>query len=155
VLARLGVVLGSRVVVVVSEGGGPFGEAYARTVTQQKAATEVVVVQGEPVRVTGSSQVRSVTVLEGARERKLIADALVVDAPRAPSYELAEQAGATLGMLVHEARGFVVRAARGKIRGEAGSMGVWVVGEAAGTPFAPLEIGRSADEVAAQILEHR
>ena len=151
VLAQLGVVVGKRVVVVVAEGGGPFGEAYARAVAQQKAPTEVVLVHGEPVRFAGSSGVRGLTVLErdgrAGRERKLRADVLVVDAPRSPSYELAEQAGATL---VHEPRGFVPRAPGGKIREQ--GMGVWVLGEAAGLPFVPDDVARSADEVAVQIL---
>jgi sarcosine oxidase subunit alpha len=152
VLAQLGVVPGERVVIVVSAGGGPFGEALARTLGHHEGRCEVAVVHGQPVRATGSSRVRSVTVLQDGRETTLRADALVVDAPRSPSYELAEQAGATL---VHEPRGFVARAPGGKIRGGAGSLGalgVWVVGEAAGEAFAPDPIGRAAADVAAQVL---
>ncbi len=149
VLAQLGVVPGERVVIVVSAGGGPFGEALGRTLGHHEGRCEVAVVHGEPVRAAGSSRVRSVTVLQDGRETKLRADALVVDAPRSPSYELAEQAGATL---LHEPRGFVARASGGKIRGGAGSLGVWVVGEAAGEAFAPDPIARAAADVAEQVL---
>jgi hypothetical protein len=85
----------------------------------------------------------------GVGERKLRADVLVIDAPRSPSYELPEQAGASL---VHEpSRGFVTRAPHGRIRQE-GPFGVWVVGEVAGTPFDCSAIRDAADEVAEQVL---
>jgi hypothetical protein len=54
----------------------------------------------------------------------LPADAVLVDAPRAPAYELCQQAGADLA---HEPRGFVAKTERGKIRS-----GVWAIGEAVG-----------------------
>jgi sarcosine oxidase subunit alpha len=143
ILLRGGVLVGRRVVVVVARGGGPFGAAYTRAIADAAAPCEVVVVEGEPVRVTGSSAIRSVTVRDGGAERKLKADALLVDAPRSPAYELVEQAGAKL---VHEPRGFVPRVTGGKIR-----EGVWVAGEAAGASFDPVELARAAEEVAAQI----
>jgi sarcosine oxidase subunit alpha len=66
------------------------------------------------------------------------ADALLVDAPRAPAYELCAQAGASL---VHEPRGFVVRG--GKFRD-----GFFAVGEVAGTPLDANRILEEAEAVA-------
>ncbi len=137
-LLSRGVIVGKRVVVVIAPGGGPFGEAYAASMTATGSSKDVTVVRGVPVRVAGSAAVRAVTVREGDRERKIEADALVVDAPRSPSYELAEQAGATI---VHEPRGYVPVAPGGKVR-----EGVYVVGEAAGAPFEPGAIARSVRE---------
>jgi pyruvate/2-oxoglutarate dehydrogenase complex dihydrolipoamide dehydrogenase (E3) component len=75
-----------------------------------------------------------------AGEQRLKADVLVVDAPRAPAYELCAQAGAAL---VHEDRGFVVRAPHGRVRD-----GVFAVGEVAGTPLDPAAVANEADAVA-------
>ena len=150
-LARLGVRLGPRVVVVIAPGGGPFGESFGRAMTAAGAGDGVVVVRGVPVSASGSSKVRSVTVREGEHERSLDADALLIDAPRAPAYELPEQAGARI---LHEPRGFVARAPRGKIRGE-GDAGVWVVGEAAGDAFDPAVITRAAEDVVDQVAAGR
>ena len=49
---------------------------------------------------------------------------MLIDAPRSPAYELAEQVGATL---VHEPRGFVVKTDGGRI-----ADGIYAVGEMAG-----------------------
>ena len=138
-LAR-GVTVGERVLVVVSEGGGPFGEAYARAA---KDACEVTLVQGEPVRVSGSSRVRAVVVRDASGERKIKADALLVDAPRAPAYELCAHVGAHLR---HEPRGFFVQATKGKI-----ARNVWAAGEVVGTPFEPKAIASAAEELATQL----
>ncbi len=142
-----GVGLGERVVVVVPPGGGPFGEAYARAVADRKVASQVTVVHGEIVRAMGSSRVTGCVVRafdEGdgsnVKGEKLKADAVLVDAPRAPSYELAEQAGSPL---VHAARGYVPQAPGRKIR-----QGVWIVGEAAGRPFTPEAFEADATAVA-------
>lgn len=123
-LLRRGVGLGEHVVVAVAEGGGPFGEAYARI---SKNAT---LVHEAPTAVHGSARVKRAVF----GKTELEATALLVDAPRAPAYELAEQAGATLA---HEPRGYVVRAERGRIRD-----GVFAVGEVTGCPLDPDAIVR-------------
>jgi thioredoxin reductase len=128
-LLRRGIDLGGRVVVAIA-GGGPFGEAYAA------AAKGVTVVREAPTRVRGSSRVKRVAF----GKRELEASALLVDAPRAPAYELAEQAGARLD---HAPRGYVVSAERGKIRD-----GVYAVGELVGTPLDADAIVRAVAEVA-------
>jgi sarcosine oxidase subunit alpha len=128
-----GVFLGKRVVVVVAEDGGPFGEAYAR------ALPAAILVRGTPVAVRGSARVRGATIVVAAdaTDRALSCDALVVDAPRAPAYEVCAQAGAKL---THEPRGFVVLAERGgRIRD-----GVFATGEVVGTPLEPNAIEEAA-----------
>lgn len=133
-MATLGVVLGERVVVVVADGGGPFGGAYAR------AVPGAVVVEGAPVRARGSGRVKDVTVATPRGEQRFSCDALLVDAPCAPAYELCAQAGA---VLAHEPRGYVVKAPGGRIRN-----GVFAVGEVVGTPLALEAIVREAEAVA-------
>lgn len=129
-----GVIAGERVVVAVVAGGGPFGAAYAAR------HAGVTVVRGAPARVTGSGRVKGVTMAGGA-PRRIRCDAVLIDAPRAPAYELCAQAGATLS---HEPRGFVVRPGAGsKIRD-----GVFAVGEVAGTPLEPEAIAREAKAMA-------
>ncbi len=129
-----GVVAGERVVVAVVEGGGPFGAAYA---ARDARATTV---QGPPVRVTGSARVKGMTVATATGPRRLRCDAVVLDAPRAPAYELCAQAGAEL---THEPRGFVVRTAAGRRVRD----GVFAVGEVVGTPLEPAAIAREASEM--------
>ncbi len=135
-LAR-GVVAGERIVIVVSEGGGPFGEAYARAAS---AHAKVALVHGEPVRARGGEAI--VSTKDGPKE--LEADALLVDAPRAPAYELAAQAGATL---VHSSRGYVVATDdEGRI-----ADGVFATGEMAGIPFDAAAIVADAERIAAAV----
>jgi sarcosine oxidase subunit alpha len=133
-----GVSLGKRVVVAIADGGGPFGEAYAR------ALPAAVLVRGTPVAVRGSARVRGATIAVGAsdatrqpEDRALSCDALVVDAPRAPAYEVCAQAGAKL---THEPHGFVVFVGKGgRIR-----EGVFAAGEVVGTPLEPSAIQKEA-----------
>ncbi len=151
-----GVVPGERIVVAVTERGGPFGEAFVRA---HPAAT---LVRGTPVGFKGSGRVREWTFANvtnaganananasananGAgepRELRLKADVLLVDAPRAPAYELCAQAG---GALVHEERGYVVKTLRGRLRD-----GVFAVGEVTGTPLDPVAVANEATAVAEQ-----
>ena len=150
-LLSRGVLAGQKVVVVVSDGGGPFGEAYARGAARMRAPCEVLLVHGEPVRARGSSRVKGISVRVGrksapgdatAKAIDYTADAVLIDAPRSPSYELCEQAGATLD---HRPEGFVARTLRGKLRD-----GVWAIGEVTGTPLDPVRIARAAEEIASQ-----
>lgn len=130
-LAR-GVAPGDKVVIAAVEGGGPFGAAVAKA--YGAAAT---VVRGEPiVRVRGSARVKEVRFVERAIE----CDALLVDAPSAPAYEICAQAGAELS---HEPRGFVVKADGGKVR-----EGVFAAGEVVGTPLDAAAIASEAASIA-------
>ncbi len=139
-LAR-GVTLGTKIVIAVADGGGPFGEAYAEEATRAGLKSAVTLVRGEPTRARGTSRVKGVTIGEGKRAKTIDADALLVDAPRAPAYELCEQAGATLA---HRPFGFVVQTENGQIR-----PGFWAVGEVLGTPFEVDAVMSEARRVAA------
>lgn len=139
-----GVVVGDEIVVVISDGGGPFGASFARAVATLSAKTKVTVVHGDPVRVKGASRVKGIVVKDAAgKETEHDADAVLIDAPRSPAYELAEQAGARL---VHQPRGFVVATESGLV-----GDGVYAVGELVGSPFDAAAIEREAAEVAGAI----
>jgi sarcosine oxidase subunit alpha len=141
-LAARGVRPGERIVVCVAPGGGSFG---AHVASLLGAGTTLV--EGEPVKARGTSRVKEVLVKEsgGKRTRALGADALLVDAPRAPAYELCEQAGASLD---HRPEGFFPRADPDDGRvGEA----VWATGEVTGVPLEPGRVAEAARKVAAAI----
>jgi sarcosine oxidase subunit alpha len=141
-LAR-GVAPGERIVVAIAEGGGPFGEAFERA--GRDAGLDVTVVRGVPESVSGSLRVKSVKIADGKRMKTLKADCLLIDAPRAPAYELCEQAGAALR---HRAFGFLpVTDAERRIRD-----GVWAVGEVVGTPLQPDAIARETRKVADAVM---
>jgi sarcosine oxidase subunit alpha len=146
-----GVLLGPRVVVVVPAGGGPFGESYARAVTAATADRKgkdkpaVIVVHGTPLRIKGSSRVKAVAVTtDDGKEHELAADAVLLDAPRSPAYELATQAGAAVR---HEPRGYVVCAENGRV-----ADGVYAVGELTGTVLDATAIQTDAERAATTIL---
>jgi sarcosine oxidase subunit alpha len=122
-LIRRGISLGDKVVVALAKGGGPFGEILA------KGTKTVTLVAAEPTLAMGGSRVKKVVF----GKKEIAATALLVDAARAPAYELAEQAGAKLE---HEPRGYVVREPR--IRD-----GVFAVGELAGAALTTKDIARS------------
>jgi sarcosine oxidase subunit alpha len=132
-----GVTPAARVVVALAPGGGPFGEAYAR------ARPDTVVVRGTPLGAKGSGRVRTWRFATADGDRAAEAEVLLVDAPRAPAYELCAQAGAELG---HEDRGFVARTGPGGRIAD----GVFALGEAVGTALDPQAMAREA----AGLAEH-
>jgi sarcosine oxidase subunit alpha len=133
-LAR-GVAVGGRVVLCLDEGASGAGAAFAAAAARARVPVEVV--HGVPVKAEGSAAVKAVIVREGNRQRRTKADALVVDAPRAPAYELCEQAGARI---VHTPRGFLPETTDGLIR-----PGVFAVGEVTGARLEPAAILAQAD----------
>ena len=140
-LLACNVLAGKRIVVVVSGGGGPFGESFARAAADR---AKVTVLHGEPVLVRGSSRAKAIVVRDAKGvETEHSTDLVLIDAPRSPAYELAEQAGA---LLVHEPRGFVVRGERGRI-----AKGIYAVGELTGTSFDAAAITSDASVVARSI----
>lgn len=145
-LLREGIIVGKRVVIALSaqEDDTSFGEPVARALRDASSA-EVIVVRSPVQGVRGTGRVRGVVVTEGDGTREIAADALLVDVPRAPAYELCAQAGARLE---HEARGFLVRPVEGRI-GER----VWATGEVVGTPLRPAAILEEASRVARAIAE--
>jgi sarcosine oxidase subunit alpha len=136
-LAR-GVLPGKRILVVRAGAAGPFGEAYARAVPG--ASLE----QGTPVAVRGSARVREATVASDQGQRTIPCDALLIDAPRAPAYELCAQAGARLADTSGGAAGFAVTT------GPGGTIrpGVFAVGEVTGAPLEPAVVTRDAATLA-------
>jgi sarcosine oxidase subunit alpha len=145
-LLAQGILAGARVVVAIApESDGAIGESFARAAAAcgGDVRCEVEVVRGAPIAVDGSSRVKTVVFLEQDRERRIKADALLIDAPRAPAYELCEQAGAPLD---HEARGFVPRAPNGKIRD-----GVFALGEVTGARLDAGIFEAQAEAIAGQI----
>ena len=139
-LHRHGVVPGKNIVVVIAPGAGLFGDSYARAV---KAHAKVTRIEGEPLEVSGTLRVKKLRVksADAGKELTLDADLVVLDAPRAPAFELAQQAGATLE---HRPNGFVVkRDAQGRI-----AEGTWAVGEVAGVPFEAEAMRADAAKIA-------
>jgi len=150
-LGAAGISLGQKVVMHVPdatdataderEQGSTFASAFERRVAGREKMRVTRV--RDVVRVKGSSHLRSVVVRENGNERSIPADVLLVDAPRAPAYELCEQAGATLE---HRSCGFVPVTERGRI-----ADGVWAIGEVTGAPLLATAFLRAAEEIAAQL----
>jgi sarcosine oxidase subunit alpha len=137
-LSQKGITPGRRVVVARAPGtDGVFGDAFVRAVRDRGLECEVTVIDGEPTAARGTSKVKEVLVRDGATVRAVAADALLVDAPRVPAFELAEQAGATIAF----ADG-AFRVTEPKVR-----QGVWAVGELAGTALEVAAMERAAEGV--------
>lgn len=139
-LLNNGVLVGERIAVVIPTDGGPFGESFARAAASH---ARIHVIHGEPISIRGSSRASGVRVRTSKGERETDADVVLIDAPRSPSFELCQQAGA---VLVPEARGFVVQTDDGKI-----ADGVWATGEVCGLPFDAASLDAHAALVARQI----
>jgi sarcosine oxidase subunit alpha len=133
-----GVSPGKRIVVLVSPGAGGLGRALA------ESHGGMTVYEGVPVLARGAARIKEVTLAGAGRgeEQRLACDTLVIDAPRAPAYELCAQAGARLR---HESRGFVVVTEDGRIRD-----GVFALGEVTGAPLVPDVVARDAARVVEQ-----
>lgn len=94
-LAARGIAVGTRIVIA---GDGPYADALA-----QKLGSKIThrIALDDVLAVEGSSRVSAVKVRDGGDEQTFRADALAVEHPGAPSFELAEQAGATLEVRPH------------------------------------------------------
>lgn len=150
-LAR-GVLPGRRVVVVSAPGGGPFGVALAEEIAARaetfatgRKRPNVTHAAGEIVRAKGTTRVKGITIAGEHGDVTHACDAVLVDAPRSPAYELAAQAGAELA---HEPRGYVVVTDGGRVR-----PGVYATGELAGLPLEAGAIRAHAAEVVRRITE--
>ncbi len=144
-LLERGILPGRRVVVCVAPGGGPFGDAFVERVKLEGLDCDVRRIEGAPVRAVGVSRLKQVVIASTSRGRPtevaIDADALLVDAPRAPSYELPQQAGAELA---HLPAGFVVRTDSGRI-----APGVYAFGEVTGAPIDEADYRKAARRLAA------
>lgn len=116
-LWRAGIAIGRRVIVV---GSGRFADTFAQDASETLPVTRVAL--DDVVRAIGRTRVSGVLVRDGERERRLGADALVVDAAGAPSFELGVQAGASVRF--DAARGFVLETDAD----HAAAAGVWCAG---------------------------
>ena len=144
-LAATGVSVGEQVVILAPALSPAPEVSFAGAFERQAPATTKIRRVLEVVRVKGTSRVRGVVVRNDGREQSIAADALLVDAPRSPAYELCEQAGAKLE---HRPSGYVPVATRGKIAED-----VWAMGEVTGAPLASAAFLRAAEEIARGIAE--
>jgi len=120
-LWRSGIAIGDRVVIV---GQGRFADAFEAAASSSLSVKRVALEQ--VLHASGRSRVGGVVVGDGGGERRLKADALIVDGPGAPSFELAEQSGARLRF--DPARGYAPEHdASGQV-----SPGVWCAGSVVG-----------------------
>jgi sarcosine oxidase subunit alpha len=107
----------------------PFAAACARALPAAKLYS------GKLVRIRGGARVRGAMLQTKRGPRSIDCDALLIDAPGAPAFELCAQAG---GRLEHQPHGYVVRAGPdGAIR-----PGVYAVGEVTGVPLDPHVIAQ-------------
>ena len=111
---------------MVIAGDGPFAQA-ACTLLHSHAET-VEVALGDVSAVEGAGCVRRVVLASG---EAFDTEALAIDSPRAPSYELAVQAGAQVSL--DPERGWVPAC---DATGRAGPA-LWCFGECAGAAFSP------------------
>jgi NADPH-dependent 2,4-dienoyl-CoA reductase/sulfur reductase-like enzyme len=141
-LFEAGVAPGERVVVA---GRGVYARRFVERAPSLVAAH--LDEGAEVVRAEGLSRVGGVTVREGGTERRIEADALLVDAPGAPAFELAGQAGAELSYL--PGRGYVpVTDAQGRAAGN-----VYVAGGARGLEPDPENAMRDGWRIAKAALD--
>jgi len=133
-LLRDGVLIGERIVVT---GDTPHARAFAEGARAAGAHVERV---GEIASVRGLSRVRSVHLRKGGN---LDADAVVHDAPRAPCFEVAVQAGAETR---HLDAGFAVQ--------PNAEQAIFAVGEITGAPF-DLDAFDKEAEALAEVISRR
>jgi sarcosine oxidase subunit alpha len=124
-----GVVPGQRIVAVSPAEGARYAEAYARA----RPGTSRVV--GFPRAARGTRRVRAIVVATPGGKVELPCDAVLVDAPGAPAYELAAQAGARLRPA---SRGYIVEVgADGWIGGGGPERRILALGEVTGAALDP------------------
>ncbi|NOU29022.1 MAG: FAD-dependent oxidoreductase, partial [Polyangiaceae bacterium] len=119
-------------------GAGVLGDHLAKEMGLR-------VVRGKVEAAKGSGAVSEVRVLIDGQSTTVEADALLVDGPRAPAYELASQRGATLA---HEPNGYRVTVDANACIAH----GIYAVGEAIGTPFDARALDADAARVTAHVL---
>ena len=116
----------------------------------------IAVPRGGSISAHGRMRLTSVTIREpetagtgrSPRSQKHDVDALLVEARGAPSFELAEQAGAAVAFDATRGGYLPVTDARGRAR-----QGLWCTGELAGTGSDLALILAHADEVARDVVE--
>ncbi|HRG96868.1 MAG TPA: FAD-dependent oxidoreductase [Polyangiaceae bacterium] len=139
-LVAHGVLVGERVAWCHPEGPTAFGHAFAAAARAEGATVHAF--PALPREVHGGTVVEGATFSLGGEEVIYDLDAVVLDLPSSPTYELAVQAGARVR---HEPRGYVVVADR---QGVIAPGGVRGVGELVGTPLEPERVLTEASRVA-------
>ncbi len=122
-----GILVGDQIAIVAPRGLSEIGKAFRDELRALNLATNLTVVRDAAPAIRGTSRVRGIDYQEKGEARSLKVESVIVDAPRAPAFELAEQAGAEL---TPAPEGFVVKTTNGKIRD-----GVFAIGELAGMPI--------------------
>ncbi len=142
-LLREGVLLGEQVLVA---GAGPYASAFAEAAAAERARVSVMAL-ADVVEVHGLSTVTGATVLTPlGREQRIDCDAVVVEAPPAPSFELASEAGAEI---VHSSAGFSPRMAEdGRIARKGGARPLFAIGEGTGASLSPAGFSAAAERLA-------
>lgn len=137
-----GVLVGTEPVVV---GDGPHARAFAAAARGHGATVRVV---HTVTSARGLSTVKSADVVdqEGGAEHKVDADAVVHDAPPAPCFELAVQAGAEV---THGEPGYSVRV---DAEGRTKNPSLFAVGEVTGARFEVDELRAAARRTVAALL---
>ncbi|MCC6215549.1 MAG: (2Fe-2S)-binding protein [Polyangiaceae bacterium] len=140
-LLRGGVLVGERLVLV---GDGRFARALAAALGGLARVTRLA--PEELVTARGLSRVTGVVVrAPGGATRRLDADAVVVEAPLAPGFELAAQAGAVVRFAPE--RGYAPEAdAHGRV-----APWVWIAGAVAGATDSAADGARVGRAVAAAL----
>jgi sarcosine oxidase subunit alpha len=98
-----GVVLGRRILVASVDGGTVYGADYIQAMREIVPAVHLHVHDGPPSRVRGVSYVRSAVLGVPNEHVSIDVDAVVIDAPLTPAYELAAQWGVSIE---HDGHGF-------------------------------------------------
>jgi sarcosine oxidase subunit alpha len=143
-LARHGIAIGRKVGLV---GTGPYSASLVEALGNE--IETIAVDDPKSIAAEGRRRVTAMTIRRG--ERHAI-DALVVEVPGSPSFELAEQAGAKVTFDPAHS-GYVPEIdENGRVAISDGSRcWVWCAGEAAGTGPMLSEIEAQAERVAADI----
>jgi sarcosine oxidase subunit alpha len=146
-LAHHGIAVGKKVALL---GSGSYTDAFLRAIG--KRVSTFAVPPGASITAEGRGRLTSITIEAGARKRtsRHAVDALLVEAPGAPSFELAEQAGATVTF--DGARGGYLPITDAKGRSSADPF-LWCTGELAGTGPSLAAIEAQARAVASDVAD--
>lgn len=128
-LAARGIAIGQQVLLV---GQGPFANALSSLLQGQAVLRRASL--SSLVRAEGTVRVTGALLREDGQERAIHADAIAIEAPISPAFELCEQVGGKTRWIE---QGFLpICAPDGRLEG---SVNVWVSGEVRGVPPGALD----------------
>jgi sarcosine oxidase subunit alpha len=140
-LAQRNIAVGEKVAIL---GSGPYASAFLERLGRHVQA--IAVPLGSPIAAEGRGRITSITVGTKKAARRHEVDALLVEAPGGPSFELAEQAG--VGVTFDASRGGYVPVVDPNGRA---LPWLWCAGELAGTGPSLSAIDAQAQKVAADV----